>query len=267
MNQVEIGKTYFTNSPVLYDNTEYMDFFNQYFSKYITATCRALKFTDYETILKSPDSYKRMMRALGTDSILKKEQIRELVMIKNLMEMYHMPGFNQQNIINLLKTATTESKFSQNQAIAINVIKVLTNLQPGTPAPGFKLKDRTHKEVTLADFRGKPVVLNFWTTYCQGCVNEMDLLKPLYDKFNGQVNFVSISADREFSKMLFFINLKSDFMWNFLHIGDDYNLLKEYNVKSYPLFVLIDSDGNIVQYPAELPGQGLEAALQKLLTP
>lgn len=92
-------------------------------------------------------------------------------------------------------------------------------------------------------------------------------MKPIYDKFSDQINFVSISADKDFSKMLFFVNLKTDFVWNFLHIGDDYNLLKEYNVKSYPLFVLIDGDGNIVQYPAELPGSGLELSITKLLTP
>jgi peroxiredoxin len=140
-------------------------------------------------------------------------------------------------------------------------------LRVGTAAPGFKLKDKMQKEVTLADFNGKPVVLNFWTTYCQGCITEMDRMKPIYDKFSDQVNFISISADKDFNKMMFFVNLKTDFVWNFLHIGDDYNLLKEYNVKTYPLFVLIDKDGNIVQYPADLPGSGLELSLQKLVMP
>jgi len=265
MNQAEIGRMYFANAPVLYENTEYMDFFNQYFSKYITATCRALKFTDYNTILNGPESYKRMMRALEADSTLKKVQLRELVMIKGLLEMYHTTGYKQENIIALLGSVADESKFPENRQVAKNVIRLLTKLRVGTAAPGFKLKNKMQKEVTLSDFKGKPVVLNFWTTYCQGCITEMDRMKPIYDKFSDQVNFISISADRDFSKMQFFVNLKSDFVWNFLHIGDDYNLLKEYNVKSYPLFVLIDKDGNIVQYPADLPGSGMEQSIQKLV--
>jgi peroxiredoxin len=265
MNQAEIGRMYFANAPVLYENTEYMDFFNQYFSKYITATCRALKFTDYNTILNGPESYKRMMKALEADSTLKKTQLRELVMIKGLMEMYHTTGYKQENIIALLRSVADESKIQENRQVAGDVIRLLTKLRAGTAAPGFKLKNKMQKEVTLADFKGKPVVLNFWTTYCQGCITEMDKLKPIYDKFSDQVSFISISADRDFSKMQFFVNLKSDFVWNFLHIGDDYNLLKEYNVKSYPLFVLIDKDGNIVQYPADLPGSGLELSIQKLV--
>jgi thioredoxin-related protein len=65
--------------------------------------------------------------------------------------------------------------------------------------------------------------------------------------------------------MLYFINLKKEYVWNFLHIGDQSEVLKEYDVRSYPLFVLIDRDGKIVKYPAELPSKGLEAELQKLL--
>jgi len=267
MNQAEIGKMYFANAPVLYENVEYMDFFNQYFSRYITATCRSLKFTDYNTILNGQEGYKRMMKALEADSTLKKIQLRELVMIKGLMEMYHTTGYNQEKIIALLGSVTDESKFPENKQVARNMIRVLTKLRVGSAAPGFKLKDKMQKEVTLADFKGKPVVLNFWTTYCQGCITEMDRMKPIYDKFRDQVSFISISADKDFSKMLFFVNLKSDFVWNFLHIGDDHNLLKEYDVKSYPLFVLIDKDGNIVQYPAELPGSGLELSITKLVSP
>jgi peroxiredoxin len=267
MSQAEIGKIYFTYSPVLYENVEYMDFFNQYFAKYITATCRALKFTDYNAILNGPESYMRMMKALEADSTLKKPQLRELVMIKGLMELFNTPGYKQEKIIALLGSVADESKFPQNRQIAGNMIRELTKLRVGSPAPAFKLKDKMKKEVTLADFKGKPVVLNFWTTYCQGCITEMDMMKPIYDKFRDRVSFISISADKDFNKMLFFINLKTDFVWNFLHIGDNYNLLKEYNVKAYPLFVLIDQDGNIVQYPADLPGSGLELSLQKLLSP
>lgn len=267
MNQAEIGKMYFADAPVLYENVEYMDFFNQYFSKYLTVTSRSLKFTDYNTILNGPESYKRMMKALEADSVLKRSQLRELVMIKGLMEMFHTAGFNQGKILALLRSVIEETKFQPNREIARNMIWVLTKLRAGTAAPGFKLKDREQKEVTLADFKGKPVVLNFWTTYCQGCITEMDRMKPIFDKFRDQVSFISISADKDFSKMLYFINLKTEFVWNFLHIGDDYELLKEYDVKSYPLFVLIDQDGNIVQYPAALPGSGLELSLQKLVNP
>jgi peroxiredoxin len=267
MNQAQIGKTYFSDRPILFENLEYMDFFNQYFAKYMTATSRSLKFIDYKTLTEGDESYKRLMKALEADTILRKPQLRELVLLKGLMELHNTAGYSQGKIIAIINTISVESKFPENRNVADNMIKMLTKLRPGTPAPGFKLKDRYQKEVTLAEFKGKPVVLNFWTTYCQGCVTEMDRMKPIYDKFKDQVAFISIAADKDFWKSVYFIDLKKDFVWTFLHIGDDYNLLKEYDVKSYPLFVLIDRDGNISQYPADLPGSGLELALQKLVNP
>jgi thiol-disulfide isomerase/thioredoxin len=204
------------------------------------------------------------MKALEADTILRKIQLRELVLLKGLMEMYYSKEFEQAKIITLMRSLGAESKFPENVKVAEGIVKMLTKLRPGTPAPEFKLKSREQKEVTLADFKGKPVVLNFWTTYCQGCITEMDRMKPIYDKFKDRVAFISISADKDFGKTDYFISLKPDFVWNFLHIGMDYNLLKAYDVRSYPLFILIDQDGNILQYPSELPGSGLEMTLQKL---
>ena len=148
---------------------------------------------------------------------------------------------------------------------AENLIYMLTKLKPGTKAPEFSLRDREQKELSLQSLQGKPVLLCFWTTYCQACLSEMDLIKPLFDKYQENVHFVSISADKYFSKMLFFINLKSDWVWTFVHVGDQPDVLKDYDVRTYPLFVLIDKAGNIYKYPAELPGSGLEAEVQKLL--
>ena len=265
MSQPLTGKAYFSDDPILYENTEYMDFFNQFFSKYMTATCRSLKFIDYQAILNAADSYRKMMKALEADTILKRPQLRELVMLKGLMEMYYTAGYNQERILDLLRDVAVQSKSDQNKKIAGEMISALTKLHPGTPAPGFTLKDRMQKDVTLSDFNGKPVVMNFWTTYCQSCISEMDKLRLIYDKYSDRVSFISISADKDFKKMLFFINMKNNFAWNFLHIGEDYDLLKEYDVRSFPLFVLIDKDGNIVQCPADLPGSGLETALRKLI--
>jgi thiol-disulfide isomerase/thioredoxin len=267
MGKSPMVKKYFSDAPILYDNVEYMDFFNEFFSKYITTTSRPLKFLNYSAMLNGPNSYPALMKALESDTLLKRPQLRELVLLRNLVEMYDDPVYKQESIQTTLAAVAKDSKFAENKGIAENLIKYLTRLRPGSAAPGFKLQDRNHRMVSLSDFKGKPVLLGFWTTYCQSCLSEMELLKPLYDKYHDRMAFVSISADREFMKMLFFLNLKKDFSWTFLHLGDEIGLLRDYDVRSYPLFVLIDSQGRIVNYPADLPGSGLESSLEKLLNP
>ncbi len=267
MGKSPMVKKYFSDFPILYDNVEYMDFFNEFFSKYITTTSRPLKFLNYSGMLNGPNSYPALMKALEADTLLRKPQLRELVLLRNLMEMYDDPMYKQESIQNTLAAIARDSKFAGNKVIAGNLIKYLTRLRHGSAAPGFTLQDRNRKIVSLSDLKGKPVLLGFWTTYCHSCLSEMELLKPLYDKYHDRMVFVSISADREFLKMLFFLNLKKDFTWTFLHLGNEFGLLKDYDVRSYPLFVLIDSQGRIVQYPADLPDSGLESSLEKLLNP
>lgn len=265
-NQATIGYTYFTTRPVLYDNVEYMDFFNSYFSKYLVATSRLLKKNDYHALLSAPDPYTALMKALSADSILKPEILRELVLLKGLMEMYpSAPPDDQRQIIAVLKFIEQKGKDQNTRLTATNIFKSLTNLQPGSPAPQFRLKDKFQNYVRLDSLKGKIVVLNFWTSYCTGCTDEMDLIRPLADKYKGKVAFVSISSEYYWIKMLFFVNLKKDWNWTFLHVGNQIDVLKAYDVRSLPLFVIIDKYGNIFKYPADFPGNGLERSIEQLL--
>jgi thiol-disulfide isomerase/thioredoxin len=267
MGKSPMVKKYFSDSPVLYNNVEYMDFFREFFSKYITTLSRPLKFLNYSGMLNGANAYPELMKALEADTLLRRPQLRELVLLRNLMEMYDDPLFKQESIRNVLAAISKQSKFPDNSLIADDLGKYLTRLRHGSPAPAFTLQDRNKKKVSLSDLKGKPVLLGFWTTYCPACLSEMELMKPLADKYGNRMNFVSISADKEFVKMVFFLNLKKDFTWTFLHLGNETGLLRDYDVRSFPLFVLIDGQGKIVQYPADLPGSGLESSLEKLLNP
>ncbi|MEI7662039.1 MAG: TlpA disulfide reductase family protein [Bacteroidota bacterium] len=264
-SQAQLARIYFTAKAVQYNNLEYMDFFNSFFSKYLTATSPILHKTDCRPIMKGPDPYGAMMKFMATDTLLKNVQVRELVMLKGMMELYNTQGYSQDDVLAILSTAKEKSQYIENRAVADDMITFLTKLKPGTPAPEFSLINRDQKEVSLKSMRGKPVVLCFWTTYCEGCLSEMDLIRPLYDKYKDGILFVSISADKYFSKMLRFVNLKKDYVWTFLNVGEHPGVLKDYDVRSYPLFVLIDKEGKIFKYPAGQPSSGLEADLQKIL--
>ncbi len=65
----------------------------------------------------------------------------------------------------------------------------------GTPAPDFTIKD-SDRSVTLSQFRGKIVVLNFWATWCPPCVDEMPSLEQLQKKLQGtDVTILAVSVD------------------------------------------------------------------------
>jgi thiol-disulfide isomerase/thioredoxin len=231
----------------------------------MTVTSTPIRKMNLLSFLRGPDPYKTIMKAMTADSILKNEQLRELVMLKGLLELYNNPSYNPEELLAVISAAKENSKFPENRVVAGNMISVLTKLKPGYEAPEFTLLNLDQEELSLRSLLGKPVVLCFWTTYCEGCLSEMDLIGPLFDAYGEKIHFISISADKYFSKMLYFINLKKDWVWTFVNIGDQSDVLKDYDVRTYPLFVLIDREGKIYKYPAEQPSNGLEADLQKIL--
>ncbi len=66
--------------------------------------------------------------------------------------------------------------------------------QVGTVAPDFTVKDSDHA-VTLSAYRGKPVVLNFWATWCPPCVEEVPSLVALQKQVGDKVTIIAVSAD------------------------------------------------------------------------
>jgi len=67
----------------------------------------------------------------------------------------------------------------------------------GAPAPPFSLPElgAPGRTVSLADFQGKPLVINFWASWCFPCQTEMPLLEQAYRSAHGTVQFLGIDTD------------------------------------------------------------------------
>lgn len=63
------------------------------------------------------------------------------------------------------------------------------------PAADFQLQTLDGKPLRLSDFRGKVVLVNFWTTWCTACVGEMPALVALQKKYQGRVVIIGVSLD------------------------------------------------------------------------
>ncbi|MDH5680655.1 MAG: TlpA family protein disulfide reductase, partial [Spirochaetota bacterium] len=108
-------------------------------------------------------------------------------------------------------------------------------------APDFKMKDINGKPVSLKDYRGKLIFLNFWATWCPPCRREMPSMQSLNSKMKGK-NFVMLAvSDESMSTVQRYARAKS---FNFpILIG---SAIAAYRLQAIPTTYIIDPQGYIL---------------------
>lgn len=255
-NKPEVFKKYLQGKPILYFHSAYMEFFNQFFNQYLTSGNKFVSEKDLEKGINELISLPALLDSLGKDTLLLSESLRELVLIINLQELYYSPFYFPQNILSILDQIITTSPFSLQRSIAMNVRNGLTKLQKGTIAPDFTLPDLTGIPVSLNDRKGKTVYLSFLTTWTYACLGEFKIMDSLYAVWGSEIDFITISLDKN-PEIVTRFKKEKNYKWTFLYNGTGYDLIQDYGIKTFPLFVLINSEGKILQYPALKPSEGI----------
>ena len=106
--------------------------------------------------------------------------------------------------------------------------------------------------------------LNFCSTMSYPCLNNFELLKSVYEKYNDLLEIVTISVDEDKNRIRELAKTKS-YRWIFLDMGDTSNVLEDYEVRAYPTYYLIDPQGKLVLSPAPGPDKEFEKILLEIL--
>ncbi len=111
------------------------------------------------------------------------------------------------------------------------------------PAPDFTLPDSQGNPMSLKDFRGEVVMINFWASWCIPCRQEMPFLEKLYQRYK-DLGFTIIGINVEEDTQMAHAMLKK-IPVSFPILFDQKNdVSKLYQVSGMPTTILIDKDGN-----------------------
>jgi len=121
---------------------------------------------------------------------------------------------------------------------------------PGEVAVGAVLRDASMQGIStpsrrLSDFRGKPLVINVWASWCAPCRQEMGSLERLSRRFGTkQLNVIGISTDDYRDRALAFVKQSNITFSNFI----DHELFLEnmLGANRLPLTVLVDAEGRVL---------------------
>lgn len=258
--------SYARKRPIYYENSEYMAFFNSFFDDYMYKNSIKREGEHISPAINVKGSYEDLLLAMKNLRFLENDTLRELVMLKGIFQSYNNPAFISRNLLSIAQQVSSRSKVPEHRVIARNIVAFYTKLSEGGTAPGFSAVDRKGKPVTLENFKGKYVLLNFYATWNSHSVAEQKILPELQKKYK-KVVFVSVSLDQDTAAWQRFLKANPKMNWNMLHYNFNEKLKEDYQLLALPAFFIIDPEGRFWSVPADPPSGRLEYDLYKITRP
>jgi thiol-disulfide isomerase/thioredoxin len=154
-----------------------------------------------------------------------------------------------------------QPKFRRALTVALALATILLTAA-NEPAPRFNAVTTTGEKFNNATIKGKVVLLEFWTTWCKFCVAEADYVDRL-DKEYRDKGLIVLAINVGEPKKLVKKYLERHPRSCRIVMMEDTNLAAMYEATVYPIYVVIDKDGNVSD---EQRGAGGEATLRNLVS-
>lgn len=118
-------------------------------------------------------------------------------------------------------------------------------LKVGVPVPDFTLKSYEGSMVSLSDYKGKIIVLDFWGTWCPPCMKELPKIKSLHHEYGSKVKFIGIACN-EIEKNWRNTIIKNKLDWLQLLNSKEKDVSILLGIKTFPTKIVIGKDFKII---------------------
>jgi peroxiredoxin len=134
--------------------------------------------------------------------------------------------------------------YTADEPLAIEATNATTGIDAGMVAPNFILKNLAGEEVSLKDYRGKKVMVNFWATWCPPCKEEMPAMEKFYKKNSKEVEILAVNLDPQ-NNVKGFVEEKG--LTFPILLDEEGSTQQTYSVISIPTTLILDEQGLILK--------------------
>ena len=131
---------------------------------------------------------------------------------------------------------------------------------PGVAVPDFRGKTLDGVVFTKASLKGKPILIQFWATWCGFCRRDQPALEEVAEKYRGKLTVLAVSVREERATVQSYL-ARSPRKCKIV-LTPDTNLTEIFDPRGFPYYVLLDSEGRAI---GDQPGAGGREGLEQLL--
>ena len=140
-------------------------------------------------------------------------------------------------------TGTDKPEAAEDQGDGVIEFKPGMPIKEGVQAPDFtgELIDGT--SITLSELQGKPVIINFWATWCGPCVKEMPAFERLKDDFGDKIGIIAVNCGDDAGTVKDFME-ENGYTFPVV-LDEEYSISMLYPTNSIPYTVVVDAEGRV----------------------
>ena len=140
-------------------------------------------------------------------------------------------------------SSQADAKAAAGQGDSMIEFKPGMPIKEGVAAPDFtgELMDGT--SITLSELQGKPVIINFWATWCGPCVKEMPAFERLKDDFGDKIGIIAVNCGDDAETVKDFVE-ENGYTFPVV-LDEEYSISMLYPTNSIPYTVVVDAEGRV----------------------
>lgn len=256
----KIIKDYYDGQPVLYTQTAYVDLFKELFDGYFNSAAYDSHMLN-QAFAEGPTVFKDY---LDTDPFMARNpRLAELISIFNLQKFCYGERGTSRLAKEHLNHIKSQTQYAEHKTIIADFFTKYNRLAVGSDAPEFTLNDAEGKEVSLCDFKGGLVLLQFVEGPSPFNERQFAELRSLHHQWQDTVQILTIATHEKMPVVKqYFEEKRQD--WPLLDIGDDILLLEAYNIRTFPEYILINRNNKIGEAPAPSPERYLDERVRRM---